>query len=156
MNAFRRVLRLVALLLAACVVAGVVVAGMSFPLAAGFGLVTNDASDSVNSVSTDLVDGPLPQTSTVTDKDGNPIARFFDPNQNRQVLSPEQISPAMKAAIVAVEDRRFYEHQGVDWQGTMRAVIANSASGDVVQGASTLTQQYVKNYFLYVAARTET
>jgi membrane peptidoglycan carboxypeptidase len=62
----------------------------------------------------------------------------------------------MKAAIVAVEDRRFYEHQGVDWQGTMRAVIANSASGDVVQGASTLTQQYVKNYFLYVAARTET
>ena len=59
----------------------------------------------------------------------------------------------MKAAIVAVEDRRFYEHQGVDWQGTLRAVIANSASGDVVQGASTLTQQYVKNYFLYVAAR---
>ena len=144
------------MLLALCVVAGVLVAGMTFPVAAGFGLVTNDASDSVNSVSTDLVDGPLPQTSTVTDKDGYPIARFFDPNQNRQVLTPDQISPAMKAAIVAVEDRRFYEHQGVDWQGTMRAVIANSASGDVVQGASTLTQQYVKNYFLYVAAKTET
>ncbi len=156
MSSARPLLRPIALLLALCVVAGVVVAGMTFPVAAGFGLVTNDASDSVNSVSTDLVDGPLPQTSTVTDKDGNPIARFFDPNQNRQVLSPEQISPAMKAAIVAVEDRRFYEHQGVDWQGTMRAVIANSASGDVVQGASTLTQQYVKNYFLYVAARTET
>ena len=62
----------------------------------------------------------------------------------------------MKAAIVAVEDRRFYQHQGVDWQGTLRAVIANSASGDVVQGASTLTQQYVKNYLLYVAAETET
>ena len=62
----------------------------------------------------------------------------------------------MKAAIVAVEDRRFYQHQGVDWQGTIRAVIANSASGDVVQGASTLTQQYVKNYFLYVEAETET
>jgi membrane peptidoglycan carboxypeptidase len=85
-----------------------------------------------------------------------PIARLFEPNQNRLVLKPEQIAPAMKAAIVAVEDRRFYEHQGVDWQGTMRAVIANSASGDVVQGASTLTQQYVKNYFLYVEAQTET
>ena len=144
------------MLLVLCVVAGVLVAGMTFPAAAGFGLVTNDASDSVNSVSTDLVDGPLPQTSTVTDKDGNPIARFFDPNQNRQVVTPDQISPAMKAAIIAVEDRRFYEHQGVDWQGTLRAVIANSASGDVVQGASTLTQQYVKNYFLYVDARTET
>jgi membrane peptidoglycan carboxypeptidase len=152
----RPVLRPIALLLALCLVAGVVIAGMTFPVAAGFGLVTNDASDSVNSVSTDLVDGPLPQTSTVTDKDGNPIARFFDPNQNRQVLSTEQISPAMKAAIVAVEDRRFYEHQGVDWQGTMRAVIANSASGDVVQGASTLTQQYVKNYLLQVAAQSDT
>ena len=61
----------------------------------------------------------------------------------------------MKAAILAIEDRRFYEHQGVDWQGTIRAVIANSASGDVVQGASTLTQQYVKNYMLYVDAQTE-
>ena len=62
----------------------------------------------------------------------------------------------MKAAIIAIEDRRFYQHNGVDWQGTIRAVIANSASGDVVQGASTLTQQYVKNYFLYVTAKTET
>ena len=61
----------------------------------------------------------------------------------------------MKAAIVAIEDRRFYQHQGVDWQGTIRAVVANSASGGVVQGASTLTQQYVKNYLLYVEARTE-
>jgi membrane peptidoglycan carboxypeptidase len=144
------------MLLGLCVVAGVVTAGMAFPLAAGFGLVSNDAGDSVNSVSTDLVDGPLPQTTTVTDNAGNPIARFFDPNQNRQVLRPDQIAAEMKAAIIAVEDRRFYEHQGVDWQGTMRAVIANSASGDVVQGASTLTQQYVKNYFLYVAAKTET
>ena len=151
-----RLLRPIAMLLGLCLVAGVVVAGMTFPLTAGFGLVSNDAGDSVNSVSTDLVDGPLPQASTVTDAAGNPIARFFEPNQNRQVLKPDQISPAMKAAIVAVEDRRFYEHQGVDWQGTMRAVIANSASGDVVQGASTLTQQYVKNYFLYVAAKTET
>ena len=143
-------------MLGLCLVAGVVVAGMTFPAAAGLGLVSNDAGDSVNSVSTDLVDGPLPQTTTVTDTAGTPIARFFEPNQNRQALTPDQISPAMKAAIVAIEDRRFYQHQGVDWQGTMRAVIANSASGDVVQGASTLTQQYVKNYFLYVAAKTET
>ena len=156
MSSPRRVLRPVALLLGLCLVAGVVVAGMTFPAAAGLGLVSNDAGDSVNSVSTDLVDGPLPQTSTLTDAAGVPIARFFEPNQNRQALAPEQVAPAMKAAIVAVEDRRFYQHQGVDWQGTLRAVIANSASGDVVQGASTLTQQYVKNYFLYVEAETET
>ena len=87
---------------------------------------------------------------------GVPIARFFEPNQNRQAVTSDQISPAMKAAIVAIEDRRFYQHNGVDWQGTIRALVANSASGDVVQGASTLTQQYVKNYFLYVTAKTET
>ncbi len=149
-------LRPVGLLLGLCLFAGVIVAGMTFPVAAGLGLVSNDVGDSVNSVSTDLVDGPLPQTSLLTDSAGNPIARFFEPNQNRRTVTPTQIAPAMKAAIIAIEDRRFYQHNGVDWQGTLRAVIANSASGDVVQGASTLTQQYVKNYFLYVEAKTRT
>ena len=138
------------------VLAGLVVAGMTFPAAAGLGLVASDAGDSVNSVSSDLLDGPLPQTTVVTDSAGAPIARFFEQNQNRASVAAEDIAPAMKAAIVAVEDRRFYLHEGVDWQGTLRALIANSASGDVVQGASTLTQQYVKNYMLYVAAETDT
>ena len=126
---------------------------MVFPGALVLGLVSNDAGDSVNSVSTDLTAGQLPQTSTITDSAGAPIAYLFD--QNREPVPADKISPAMKAAIVAIEDRRFYQHQGVDWQGTIRAVVANSASGDVVQGASTLTQQYVKNYLLYVEARTE-
>ncbi len=156
MSSPRRVLRPVGLLLGLSLVAGVLVAGISFPAAAGLGLVSNDAGDSVTTVSTDVVDGPLPVTTTVTDSAGAPVARFFDPNQNRQTVTSDQISPAMKAAIVATEDRRFYQHNGVDWQGTLRALVANSASGDVVQGASTLTQQYVKNYFLYVDAKTET
>jgi membrane peptidoglycan carboxypeptidase len=141
------------MLLALCVLAGVLVAGMTFPAALALGMVSNEAGDNVNSVSTDLAAGQLPQTSTITDSGGTPIAYLFD--QNRDPVPAEQISPAMKAAIVAVEDRRFYQHQGVDWQGTARAVVANSASGDVVQGASTLTQQYVKNYLLYVEAETE-
>ena len=149
----RHLLRPVGLLLGLCLVAGVLVAGMAFPGALGLGLVSNDAGDSVNSVSTDLTSGQLPQTSTITDAAGNPIAYVFD--QNRDPVAADKISPAMKAAIVAIEDRRFYQHQGVDWQGTIRAVVANSASGDVVQGASTLTQQYVKNYLLYVEAQTE-
>ncbi|MEJ3655651.1 penicillin-binding protein [Actinomycetes bacterium KLBMP 9759] len=152
----RRLVRPIGLLLALCLLAGVLVAGMVFPFAAGVGLLSMEAGDNVNSVSADVVDGPLPVTTVVTDSAGAPIAQFFDPNQNRQELKADQISAAMKAAIVAIEDRRFYQHEGVDWQGTVRALIANSASGDVVQGASTLTQQYVKNYFLYVAAQTET
>ncbi|MBC8092144.1 MAG: penicillin-binding protein, partial [Pseudonocardia sp.] len=144
------------MLLGLCLLAGVVVAGITFPAAIGIGLVANDASDSVGSVSTDVLDQPLPQTSVVTDSAGAPIARFFDSNQNRVALSADEISPAMKAAIVAVEDRRFYQHQGVDWQGTARALVTNSVSGSIEQGASTLTQQYVKNYLVYVEAETET
>ncbi|WP_312858418.1 transglycosylase domain-containing protein, partial [Pseudonocardia pini] len=153
MSAPRRLARPIGLLLGLCLLAGVVTAGMAFPFAAGVGLVSNDAGDSVNSASSSLVEGGLPLTTTLTDNAGQPIAWVFD--QNREQVTGDQVSPAMKAAMVAIEDRRFYEHQGVDWQGTIRAVIANSASGDVVQGASTLTQQYVKNYTLYVEAQTE-
>jgi membrane peptidoglycan carboxypeptidase len=151
-----RALRSIGLLLGLCALAGVLVAGMAFPVVAGVGLVSNDAGDSINAVSADVVDGPLPQATVVTDSTGAPIARFFDPNQNRASVRPDQVSPAMKAAIVAIEDRRFYQHQGVDWQGTIRALVTNQVSGDIQQGASTLTQQFVKNYFLYVAADTET
>lgn len=145
--------RPVGLLLGLCLLAGVLVAGVTFPVAAGVGLVSNDASDSVTSVSTDLTAGALPLTTTITDSAGQPVAWLFD--QNRFEVGADEISPAMKAAMVAIEDRRFYQHNGVDWQGTLRALVANSASGDVVQGASTLTQQYVKNYTLYVEAETE-
>ncbi|MGQ0577209.1 MAG: penicillin-binding protein [Pseudonocardia sp.] len=145
--------RPVARLLGLCVLAGVLLAGMTFPVAAGLGLVAGDAGDSVTSVSSDIVDGPLPQTTVLTDSRGGRIAALFD--QNRTSVTADAIAPAMKAAMVAVEDRRFYQHQGVDLGGTMRAVLANSASGDVVQGASTISQQYVKNYLLYVAAQTE-
>jgi membrane peptidoglycan carboxypeptidase len=135
------------------VILGVLLAGMVFPFVAVLGVISNQAADTVVNASADLSDEQPPSATTVTDNAGNPIAYLYD--QNRTVVPSEQISPAMKAAIVATEDRRFYDHQGVDWQGTIRAVIANSASGDVVQGASTITQQYVKNFQLYVAAKTE-
>ena len=145
--------RSIALLAGLSVLLGVVVAGMAFPVVGGLGILSNEAGDSVTSSSADLVNNPAPLTTTVTDSDGRPLAYLFD--QNRTEVANDQISPTMKAAILAIEDRRFYEHQGVDWQGTLRAVVANSTSGDVVQGASTLTQQYVKNYMLYVDAQTE-
>ncbi|MBW0103721.1 transglycosylase domain-containing protein [Pseudonocardia sp. KRD-291] len=146
-------MRPIAVLVGLSVLGGVVFAGMAFPVAAGLGVLSNEAGDSVSSSSADLVGTEPPLTTTVTDSDGAPIAYLFD--QNRTDVSNEQIAPAMKAAILAIEDRRFYDHQGVDWQGTLRAVVANSASGETVQGASTLTQQYVKNYMLYVDAQTD-
>jgi len=61
----------------------------------------------------------------------------------------------MKLAIVSIEDKRFYEHSGVDWRGTFRALLTNSSSGSTQQGASTLDQQYVKNYQLLVVAQND-
>ena len=67
MDVWHRFLRPVALLLGICLIGGVMAAGMLFPAAAALGLVSDEVGDSVNSVSTHLIDRPLPQTSTVTD-----------------------------------------------------------------------------------------
>jgi membrane peptidoglycan carboxypeptidase len=138
-------------LLGLCLLAGVLLAGMMFPVVGALGVVSNRASDTVDSISADLVSTDPPLISTITDKDGAPIAYLYD--QYRVLVPPEKISPTMKAALVSVEDRRFYEHQGVDWRGTIRAGLTNQFSGSVTQGASTLTQQYVKNYLVHVVAR---
>ncbi|WP_433267428.1 transglycosylase domain-containing protein [Actinosynnema sp. CS-041913] len=138
-------------LLGLCLLAGVLLAGMMFPVIGSLGLVSNRASDTVDSISADLVTTDPPLISTITDKDGTPIAYLYD--QYRVLVPPEKISPTMKAALVSVEDRRFYEHEGVDWRSTIRAGLTNQFSGAVTQGASTLTQQYVKNYLVHVVAR---
>lgn len=138
-------------MLGLCLLAGVLLAGMLFPVVGAMGLVSNRASDTVDSISADLVTTDPPLITTVTDKDGAPIAYLYD--QYRVLTPPEKISPTMKAALISVEDRRFYEHQGVDWKGTFRAAVTNQVSGSVSQGASTLTQQYVKNYLVHVVAR---
>lgn len=101
----------------------------------------------------DLTSGVTPGVSTITDVNGKPFAWVYD--QYRISVPSEKISPNMKKAIVAIEDRRFYEHDGVDWRGTARAMVTNLTSGSVEQGASTLNQQYVKNYLLLVDAESE-
>ena len=68
-------------------------------------------------------------------------------SQSRILLRSDQISPLMKQAIVAIEDKRFYEHRGVDVRGIMRALWADMRGGGAVQGGSTITQQFVKNTY---------
>ncbi|KQV44463.1 MULTISPECIES: transglycosylase domain-containing protein [unclassified Rhizobium] len=65
-----------------------------------------------------------------------------------EALSLEEMSPYIPQAVVAIEDRRFYSHFGVDPLGLARAVVTNLTSGRMVQGGSTLTQQLAKNMFL--------
>jgi penicillin-binding protein 1A len=82
--------------------------------------------------------------STLLADDDTQVARLTG-NQNRIIDSDEQISPNIKNAVIAIEDRRFYEHEGIDLKGMARAAVADFTSGGAEQGASTLTQQFVKN-----------
>lgn len=83
------------------------------------------------------------KNTVVTDSQGEVIGTLSS-NQNRTLLAPEQISPNMKNAVVAVEDERFYEHRGIDFTGLGRALVQDIIARSAKQGASTITQQLVK------------
>ena len=68
--------------------------------------------------------------------------------QNRVLVQSAKIPDVMKEATVAVEDERFYEHHGIDYQAVVRAMVLNLQAGGVVQGGSTITEQYVKNAYV--------
>jgi penicillin-binding protein 1A len=77
--------------------------------------------------------------------DGHTILATLRGSESRILVGTADIAPIMQQAIVSVEDKRFYEHHGVDLRGIGRAVWADLASKKVVQGGSTITQQFVKN-----------
>jgi penicillin-binding protein 1A len=77
--------------------------------------------------------------------DGKTVLAVLRGEESRILVSSDQIAPVMKQAIVAVEDRRFWEHRGVDVRGIARAAWADIQQKDLVQGGSTITQQFVKN-----------
>lgn len=88
----------------------------------------------------------LVAATQVFDINGQLIAKLFE--ENRVVVSLNNMSPYLLQATIANEDSRFYSHAGVDPIGILRAVWANLRSGGIVQGGSTLTQQLAKNMFL--------
>ncbi|KUI33133.1 penicillin-binding protein [Mycobacterium sp. IS-1742] len=136
-----------------CLLASVLTAALMFPVVGGIGLMSNRASDVVANGSAALVEGEIPQVSTMVDARGNTIAWLY--SQRRFEVPSEQIANTMKLAIVSIEDKRFAEHNGVDWQGTLTG-LAGYLRGDTdTRGGSTLEQQYVKNYQLLVVAQTD-
>jgi membrane peptidoglycan carboxypeptidase len=147
-----RILGGLAKLLVATVMAGILVAGLLLPYTVGLGLAANKVTEAIESANTSSLDmSTLPLRSTVTDADGNPLAYLYD--QNRTWVPLSEISDYLQKAVISIEDRRFKLHKGVDWQGTMRALLQNAA-GDPISGGSTITQQMVKNYLYLVAAKT--
>jgi penicillin-binding protein 1A len=77
--------------------------------------------------------------------DGHTILATLRGSESRVLVKNSQISPLLQQAILAIEDKRFYQHRGVDLRGIARAVWADISHRGVVQGGSTITQQFVKN-----------
>ena len=121
---------------------GVVGAGMLVPIAGPTALVAKSVPSVFNELPGDLQTVAPAEESQLLDSSGAVIAHFYD--KQRIVVPSANISDVMKKAIVAIEDKRFYEHNGVDATGIARALVSN-LSDSVRQGASTITQQYVRN-----------
>ncbi|MEU9705794.1 transglycosylase domain-containing protein [Streptomyces sp. NPDC047981] len=128
------------------VLAGAVLAGIALPAAGALGLAAKGTVEGFDEIPSNLKTPPLSQRTTILDSEGGTLATVY--SRDRKVVPLEKISPYMQKAIVAIEDSRFYEHGAIDLKGVLRAINRNAQSGGVAQGASTLTQQYVKNVFV--------
>lgn len=101
----------------------------------------------------ELPDLPLPQRSKLYTADGKEIAEFY--SINRVNVSLDEVPDVVKEALINTEDARFYDHEGLDRRGILRALITNITGGGISEGASTLTQQVVKNTLIVNAATEE-
>lgn len=146
--------QLIGLLLAFVLTAGaggVIAAGLVIPLASGVNTAVDTGVEVFDEVPAELVPGPLSEQSQIYASDGKTkLATFYV--QNRIVVPLDKVSEHMKSAVISIEDERFYEHGGVDPEGISRAALKNFGGG-ATQGASTLTQQYVKNVLIEEADR---
>ncbi len=135
------ILTLLSALVGTAVVAGLVGAGLFMPAVGAAGATARTGVDFFDALPAELEQSPLAQQSRILDADGHVIATFY--NENRIVVPLAKIAPIMREAQIAIEDTRFRQHGGIDPKGVLRAAL-NNASGSDTQGASTLTQQYVK------------
>ena len=145
----RRALSLVLAYIVLCVTGGVVASLLFVPAVFGANTVAKAVIPSLQVEGIDFDVASLPQQSRMYASDGSLIATFY--SQNRVVVPIKDVSEYMQKAIVAREDRRFFEHSGVDVQGVMRAFIQTYVLKRDMQGGSSLTQQYVKNVLMVQA-----
>ncbi len=147
------VVSLLGAFVATAIVLGILTAGIFVPAVGAAGSAAKSGVDLFDSLPGDFTTLPLPQASRIYDAKGNLIATPY--TENRVVVPIEKVSPIMRKAQVAIEDDRFYEHGGADLRGIARAAVKNAAAGRTEEGASTLTQQYVKVTLFEQAARSQ-
>ncbi|PPF81896.1 penicillin-binding protein, partial [Subtercola sp. Z020] len=141
------VLGAIAGIVGASVIAGVLVTAVVTPALAVTGVAVDSSLSVFENLPSYIKPDALSQTSSIyaQNADGSKtlLASFYD--QDRQEVGWNAISPYVKDAIVSTEDPRFYEHGGIDVQSSARALLANTVTGGITSGASTISQQYVKN-----------
>ncbi|MEW6059838.1 MAG: transglycosylase domain-containing protein [Actinomycetota bacterium] len=125
---------------------------MAFPrrwLVFGVSLLMATASAcSLPSLNEERAQAPtLPQTSFLYAADGSLITRLHA-GEDRIMVPSSKIPQVVRNAVVAVEDKRFYEHRGIDLKAVLRAAYIDATRGEIVEGGSTITQQYVKLAFV--------
>ena len=141
------------------VLAGILVTVMVTPGLAVSSMAASTTIGVFNDLPEYLDLGKQPQENKIValDADGvTPVQLATVYSQNREEVTWDEVSQAVKDATVAGEDRRFYEHGGVDVQGLIRAALSNTLSGGVQSGASTLTMQLVKNIYIQQALQKPT
>jgi len=116
----------------------ILIALLILVLVAGLWIASLDVSE---------LENPLVQPTFIYDKDGNKVSQLS--SSKIEPISINEVPLHTRQAIIAVEDRRFYEHRGVDIWSILRALIRDLKSGDFSEGGSTITQQLAKNIFLY-------
>src|SRR5688572_28240553 len=129
--------------------AGALTAMLLLPWVVGPGLAVRSSADLLAPLPGVLSDETPAGNSVVLAADGSPITWFY--RNNRVPVTAAQIAPVMLQALVDIEDSRFYEHRGLDVEGTARALFRNVLAGSVVEGGSTITQQLVKQTLLQSA-----
>ncbi|MCX4748091.1 penicillin-binding protein [Kitasatospora sp. NBC_01287] len=130
------------------ILSGVLLAGLALPAVGAIGLGAKDGIQNFDNIPDDFKTPTLSQASYIYDAKGNQIAKVYAGNRDRTILTQDQMSPLTREAQVDIEDARFYQHGAIDPKGVLRAIGKNASSDAASEGASTLTQQYVKNVFV--------
>lgn len=109
----------------------------------GFGVLKGlaDSAPSVDQINL----APKGFTTNIYDKDGNLIDTLIGAESNRVYVTIDKIPTVLQNCFISIEDERFYQHNGIDMQGIFRAFLLGIKTGDFDQGASTITQQLIKN-----------
>ena len=132
----------------------VLVALVLLPLFTGATMSVNAFRDRLEAAGVGRVQIPRPpERSVIYAADGSVLAKVFL-NENRRIVKLENVAESARNAVLAIEDAEFYSHGALDFPGLIRAALTNLASGEIEQGASTISQQVVKNVLIESPERT--